>query len=52
MPPDITIRLNPETKRINMSVSNVFTIFILLLNSFQMNTPHRAAIIGAPCPKA
>ena len=35
-----------------MTPKSLFVALELLVNSFQMKTPQRAAIIGAPCPSA
>ena len=42
----------PDINRTNMQARRIFTVREEPLNSFQMNMPHKAAIIGAPCPKA
>ena len=39
-------------KRMSMRVSNRRVNLEAPLNSFQINTPHNAATIVAPCPKA
>ncbi len=36
----------------NIIPNSLFVSLELPVNSFQINTPHSAAIIGAPCPKA
>ena len=41
---------NPMTNRINITPRSLFVDLELPINSFQINTPHKAAIIGAPCP--
>ena len=43
---------NPMTNRINITPRSLFVDLELPINSFQINTPHKAAIIGAPCPSA
>lgn len=44
------IRISPAVKSRNMSPSIPLTPFPAPLNSFQMNTPHKAPIMVAPCP--
>ena len=50
--PEMTMLDRPAMKKRNISTSSRLTVLLPPLNSFQMNTPHRAAIIGAPCPRA
>ena len=42
----------PEKKSISINASSKFIDLDAPLNSFQINIPHKAATIVAPCPKA
>ena len=50
--PDIMIAPRPEMKKRNIRANRVFTVLLAPLNSFHTKMPHRAAIMGAPCPSA
>ena len=50
--PEMTMLDRPAMKKRNIRTSSRLTVLLPPLNSFQMNTPHSAAIIGAPCPRA
>ncbi len=48
--PDKISSSNPATKKKNIAVTNALVPLGEFLNSFQINTPHNAAIKVAPCP--
>ena len=48
----MAIMPKPTIKSTNIRASSMLTMLLLPLNSFQINTPQSAAIIGAPCPNA
>jgi hypothetical protein len=50
--PEMIIAPKPDINRTNMQARRIFTVREEPLNSFQINMPHRAAIMGAPCPNA
>ena len=52
LPPEAMIEASPAMKKRNITASSVLVLRSAPLNSFQMKTPHTAAIIGAPCPSA
>lgn len=50
--PAATMRARPMMKKANMNSSRRLVVLSAPLNSFHTKTPHRAAIMGAPCPRA
>ena len=52
IPADKTISDSPMINRMNITPNNLFVALELPVNSFHIKTPHRAAIMGAPCPSA